>query len=514
MFPNFSFFRLSRALFTAAIAFGCFSPLTFAQDQLLKAQPPGLPDSPAPLPAFRNVLTDNDFQLRSRIVASKIRSLLQVKASTQPHVGQCVETWSLQKLNILAGDIITSTNAGPIKGVAFELADLPELRQVTLYRPRNDKTITVDLSPDEMPEVFPFIDLTLCYIHSPDINPAWDANVVLALEAAVIDPDLAETALARAIAQGYKPGPLAIAAGARIASAQARQAQTLACLAALPPTHPQFGDILIPSERATLAMAVGAFQTALDLARQAPEKSHWAPHIVGLLDKDHTTNLQKLPSQRMDEFRRVDAARTAGQFQHGAQGPWAIRNFTLDAPDGRKQDIDMQPPGGFVNAEIRLRVRLTSNPLPTANNPETAGRQFRISFFDMKKNPDGDYNLVGFLSLADHNGLSTLGWGSSSLADDMAWTLARPTNIAQANGTDVHEIRFIYMEGLFQALIDDKTAACFPHVYKNILLGCMIQVIGMRAQILKLDVIELIPNTPANSAQAPISLPHPQAIPS
>lgn len=269
---------------------------------------------PTQPPEFRERLSADDFQKRSRAVLDELGDLKKLELSQQPDHGIRIKqvtggdqaaSWNLQP-----GDILTKIDQFDLWGGGIPNKD--SRRRVTFFSVADGKSRTVNA---EAGPLGVFIGWhwrpELAFLHSKKNRQAkWDELVVVGSHSFEFDPDLAETAWFKAFKAGYPRDELANICGAMIALKQGRpeEAADFAYLAR--EAEPKQAKFVSPIALLRVMLANYKLDDAFELCQRFPQQLVDEPRLFRALADMHRGRSQAdrlvEPPSRLAEKRYRD----------------------------------------------------------------------------------------------------------------------------------------------------------------------------------------------------------------
>lgn len=241
-------------------------------------------------PAFRNLLSAEEFAKRSHEVLQTLGGVQQLEASAIPDHGirflgtvgdSQVAAWNLQP-----GDLILKADPHDLWGGPFVNR---ERRRVTVFEMSSGKSRSVTSKPEFFSIFFGgHWRPELTYLRTKDRrNAAWDDFVTVGAACRESAPDLAETAWFRALEAGYKRDGLTEICGALIALVQNRPevAADFAYLARA--AEPKTAKFVSPVALLRVMLACYKLDDAYELCQKYPNQLTGEPRIFRALADVH-----------------------------------------------------------------------------------------------------------------------------------------------------------------------------------------------------------------------------------
>lgn len=349
----------------------CGVILTCACQIVIAGTDPLIWTQPAESPQFRDLLSDDAFQQRSRAVLDGLKGLAELEASAVPdhgiryitHVqGSQVESWNLH-----SGDLITK--AGQIDLWGGPIANR-ESRPITIFDMQAGRSRVMTSRPERLQILFgTHWRPELAYLRSKDLrNPRWDELLVVGIVCRESDPDLAESAWSRAITAGYLRNCLAEICGAMIALHQGRcdVAADFAYLARS--AEPRAAKFVSPVALLRVMLANYKFDDAFELCRRFPNQLTGDPRMFQALADLHrmqpdAVRLMDAPSRQAEGRYHddlLDRLQPLTTFARKHLPKLQERNgVTISLDNGIQYPMAFLPPDGVRDMEARIRFSVT-----------------------------------------------------------------------------------------------------------------------------------------------------------
>ena len=240
-------------------------------------------------PEFRQRLSDAEYQQQLKALFADRPALTALEKSKLPTFGEHVVGVKpgsrAQRIGIQVGDVVTHTD------------DFRHITRVEDTAPRNRaRTLRWTTSDGEKREArvppgktgFSYVDyqrLDLWYVRHGQRSPAYEDALVAAVQARRSHPDLAETALWRAVRAGYSPDEFSDVLGAEIAFYQGRPGVAAQFAMRVPPRDREHPYRLQDRIDARIALARGRLDEALHHARRVPDPIVKPAGLPALLER-------------------------------------------------------------------------------------------------------------------------------------------------------------------------------------------------------------------------------------
>lgn len=416
---------------------------------------------PAEAPAFRDLLSAEVFQERSRVFLEQLGDFSKLAASNIPdhavRIVGIVPDGQAAPWNLKPGDLITKIDTFDLWG--GHLPNWGKSRKVTLYRFADNRTVNVKAEGGRMgifmgshwrPE--------LTYLRTTGLrNPKWDHFVVVGAAARDSDPELAEAAWFRAMEAGYLPDGLSWICGAVIAMNQGRT-ETAADFAYFArELEPRKAKFVSPCALLQVMLANYKFSDAYDLCRQYPQELYDAPDAYQMLTLAHRS--------RRDEERNIKPpSQLAENYYRNNLLPKCLPVTTIARDDLPKFLEGNGLTANTVNGTVHNLAFLP--PVPARD------LELKVRFTPLKTHPGSDepYVTAGFVPCDLKTANESTGvlyktkigltWQESSritLSHGVV-SYVTPTNDVQDSSrqTATREIRLVCVRGQLEGFIDGK----------------------------------------------------------
>lgn len=208
----------------AALGLLALAGVAAAQEAASEFPDPLVRVAPTERPPLRELLTGDEFVARFDAARERLGDWSSWESSRAPVIGMRVAgvfVRSPLRDRVQTGDVFIRVNDQLLWGDSTPFSD--EQRELQFYSSARNAIETttvpagkygVQLVPDWRPE--------LLYLRSEHRGPKWDELMLAAIHSRGFDPELAETALARAVAAGHPRDSLTAQIGAEIALMQNR----------------------------------------------------------------------------------------------------------------------------------------------------------------------------------------------------------------------------------------------------------------------------------------------------
>ena len=339
--------------------------------------------APGEAPAFREVVKGAAWEKGLGEAVRRLGDLEAFAKSGLPEVGARIDTVDYfmgqgGELGLKPGEVISEIDGVAVDDDHFarrrEERDQPitvvgvdgKSRQVTISAGK----IGVNLSPFVSPE--------LVYLRRGKRDARWDALVAVGGANCIRNPDLAETAWARAMQAGYKADYLSDYCGMQIAWRQGRNEEAVAYCAML---HRRAGvPAILSFEHITQQLAIGNFKIAqalamrmtvepgeskaegeagdflqglLDAHRQLTEKQRLGPSPSEIASYVKTNLLKEMEpwsthNEEYDKYNREAMNKLAKQEQP----------LEMSAPTAHYRAFQLVPKGEAAHVELIVRAKM------------------------------------------------------------------------------------------------------------------------------------------------------------
>ena len=448
-------------------------------------------------PEFRERLSAEDFQKRSRAVLDELGDWKKLEQSPQPDHGIRIKQVSgdgqAASWNLQPGDILTKIDQFDLWGGTMPNQD--SRRRVTFYSVADGRSRTVNA---EAGPVGIFIGWhwrpELTFLHSKKNRHAkWDELVVVGSHSFEFDPDLAETAWFQALQAGYPRDELTNICGAMIALKQGRpeEAAEFAYLAReAEPKQPKF---VSPIALLRVMLANYKLDDAFELCQRFPQQLVNEPRLFRALADVHRGRPQadrlREPPSRLAENRYRDEllSRCFGRTRDSVDLLPKLRErngVTIKVEGDHYRSLEFVPPETARDLELNL----TFQSLSAATGEFEANMQVGLAV------PEFDDGV----NLARPNSPSLVALRCSADAELMlhhGYSM-KPTPLENSDSKSAtqksHQVRVIRIGGQAEIFFDGRRVLYQPVDPMATHLVGLIRIVGMHVKLESLEFHELL----------------------
>ena len=452
---------------------------------------------PTQVPAFREQLTVDEYQARSKVLLAEVGDLSKLEQSTVPDHGLRVvrvdQDGPAKNWNLKPGDVLTKVDQHDVWGGWIPNQD--SRRRITFFRHADGRAQMVNADEGQIgiyigshwrPE--------LAYLRSKKLRQAkWDEFVVVGCRSAESDPDLAETAWFNALRAGYSQDELANICGAVIALKQGRStvAADFAYLAR--EAEPKQTKLVSPVILLRVMLANYKFDDAFELCKRFPQQLAEEPRLFRALADLHRARpeadrIKEAPSLLAEKRYRDDLlpsciplTRDASDFAPKLR---ERNGLTLLAPNGNHFPLAFLPPEHA--RDLEFIVKFTVLDLKAGSHESS----LQVAFVPHSPNDAGE------LTRSEEGRLFgvTCFDGSRVLLDHVpgvnATLIDGPSLPLRLNRQ--YEVRVIHIAGQAEAFVDGQRVLYQPVIPNRLPLAALVRPAGMRVKIESIEFHELI----------------------
>jgi len=463
---------------------------------------------------FREVLKGDDYKLPFEKAAAAI-DVHAMEKDNQPVAGMRILAVSpgtpAEKIGLKVGDMVTRLHGAQVWDVLRRSPDQP---QTMTYVTKDGTSHDAQIQPGLVGFNTRFQwQPEFEYLRGKARGAKWDKQTLVGILLRNTNPDLAETALHHAVADGLTPDSLIDGVGAEIALEQGRNDVALDFVwGALVENHADLKMQVNPTVLYRVAIANYKLDVAAEVLHDYDGAMSAEPEMLRRLAKMHraraeTERFQPPPSQQVVELRRFNLAPvlepanewTAKDFKDFLKDR---ESFTLSLPSSYFNFLSYKakPPVRDMEAVLKMAIH------PTDNNKSDYGRIVEIWLADQAMNRDGskfigdarepmqlyiafgsELNNVFQPITISHSGIS----GANFTFEDP---------LVQLDGKQVIEVRLLRIGGQGEIFINGRRMLHAPIDPTVADLGFAMKIVGMTVDVKDFHVCKLVPKATVQQA--------------
>jgi hypothetical protein len=460
---------------------------------------------PAKAPVFRELLTGDDFQQPFDKAAAQI-DIPALEKSKRAHASSRIDTITpggqAEKLGLHLGDCVVSLNGAQAWDDAMDRRG--EGQESLTYVTKDGDIRNVQIEPGLIGIGTEFVWLPeLLYIRGDRRDPRWDKLVLVAIMTRSTNPDLAETALYRAVAAGYKPDLLAAGIGAEIALEQGRPTVAADFAWEAREADPASPAQVYPQLLYRVAIANFKMQAAARIMDDYYGATLARPKSLRRLAAMHRARIdaeRKVapPSELASQMRRVDLlprlsstnpAQAEYLKQLFAHGP----PFDFNVPTDHFYAYGLQPKPAVRDLEVVAKFTCRA----TDSLQNDYGKIFEIGLFQGAPTAGDDIFFSGgsppLLVAGITAGERNINISHSGLPGTQIYY---HDPLVRIDGSQLIELRLVRVGGQAEMFLNHRRVIYAPVDVKHNDVGLLLKIVGATIGVKEFHVNELLPTKP------------------